>query len=277
MKWAVGVFGSIGVAAWRAIVAAGTLGILWLLFQRGRLWPFGYKDVGALVMLAGFGYATPWAVQTYVIQHAVEFDIHSSTFVGMMVAFAPPFIVMARVPLLGVYPTKQELIGVFGGLMLMGLLFRAELTHGMPLMLVVLGMVTPASFAWAQTYIKRRFPDVSAIALRMTLMVMAGIILLPISRPDLIVIDVRFFPAVFWLFLLGALTTGIAGVLLIRLIQTRGPLYSGMVAYIIPSIAIIVGWFDGEQIDLSQIIIMLGVFVMVSLVQTGGTKIKATG
>lgn len=274
IKWTVGVFGSEGVVAWRGIVGGCALGIFWLLYHQSNPWPFGYRDIGALVMLAGFGYAIPWGLSSYVINHAQEFDIHSSSFVGMMTAFGPPIIVIIRIPLLGIYPTKRELIGVLGGLIFMGLLFRTELTHGMPITLVALGVISPVCFAWSQTYIKQRFSKVSAIALRMTLVFLAGIVLLPISRPDQIVIDERFFPAMLWLILLGVVTTGIGGAILFRLIQTRGPLYSGMVAYIIPSIAIIAGWFDGEQIDLLQILIMLGVFVMVALVQSSGTKFK---
>jgi drug/metabolite transporter (DMT)-like permease len=56
--------------------------------------------------------------------------------------------------------------------------------------------------------------------------------------------------------------------MLVRLVQDRGPLFAGMVTYVVPVIALFWGWQTGESITLVQVLAMMGVLAMVALVQS---------
>src|SRR5690606_13084271 len=72
----------------------------------------------------------------------------------------------------------------------------------------------------------------------------------------------------FYLLLLGPLGSGLCIVMLVRLVQDRGPLFAGMVTYVVPIIALFWGWQTGEPITLVQVLAMMGVLAMVALVQS---------
>jgi drug/metabolite transporter (DMT)-like permease len=69
---------------------------------------------------------------------------------------------------------------------------------------------------------------------------------------------------------LGILGTGFAVLLVIWLIVTEGPLFAGMVTYVVPTLALVWGAIDGEVITGRQLAAMAGVLAMVALVQFGG-------
>ena len=73
--------------------------------------------------------------------------------------------------------------------------------------------------------------------------------------------------AITCLVVLGVVGTGVSLVVFTRLVQTKGPLFAGMVAYIIPVIAILLGYFDGEKVSELQLVAMAGILVMEGLVQ----------
>ena len=66
---------------------------------------------------------------------------------------------------------------------------------------------------------------------------------------------------------LGVFGTGIALLCFTIMIQRRGPLFAGMVTYVIPVIALIAGAVDGEYISPLQIIAIVGILLMVAIVQ----------
>ena len=74
---------------------------------------------------------------------------------------------------------------------------------------------------------------------------------------------------------LGILGTGFAVLLVIWLIVTKGPLFAGMVTYVVPTLALVWGAVDGEVITTRQLLAMAGVLGMVALVQTGGAVAEA--
>ena len=47
----------------------------------------------------------------------------------------------------------------------------------------------------------------------------------------------------------------------------RGPLWAGMVGYIIPIVALMWGWIDGEPVRGEQLLALLGIFIALALVQ----------
>jgi drug/metabolite transporter (DMT)-like permease len=63
------------------------------------------------------------------------------------------------------------------------------------------------------------------------------------------------------------LSTGIATLMFLRMVQDQGPLFAGMVTYVIPLVALAWGQFDGERLTTLQIAAISGVLAMVALVQ----------
>jgi drug/metabolite transporter (DMT)-like permease len=75
--------------------------------------------------------------------------------------------------------------------------------------------------------------------------------------------------AVLCLVILGILCTAVATAMFYTLVQGHGPLYAGMVTYIIPCISMLAGHLIGETITMRQVGAMGGILLMVALVQTG--------
>mgnify|MGYP007073208418 CR=1 FL=1 len=71
--------------------------------------------------------------------------------------------------------------------------------------------------------------------------------------------------SVAWLSIIG---TGISGAVFVHLLHKRGPLYAGMVSYLIPIVALGWGVFDKEHVTLRQTLAVLVVLSMVALVQS---------
>ena len=99
-------------------------------------------------------------------------------------------------------------------------------------------------------------------------LLLTAMLLTPVSiAVETIAVNEAFWTALGALAILGVICTGIATFLFFKLIHHRGPLFAGMVAYIIPCLAIIIGWLDHEQINTGQLAAIFGVFAMVGLVQ----------
>ncbi len=67
--------------------------------------------------------------------------------------------------------------------------------------------------------------------------------------------------------MLGVLGTGLATYGFYRLIQRHGPLFAGMVTYLIPLGAVAWGWLDRERVTGLQVAALVGVLAMVLVVQ----------
>ena len=63
------------------------------------------------------------------------------------------------------------------------------------------------------------------------------------------------------------LGTGLATALFYRLIQDRGPLYAGMVTYVIPVEALLLGRLDGEAVSGLQVVALAVILASVAVVQ----------
>lgn len=266
MKRAMLSFDFISVGAGRVIFGAAVLAVLWLL--RRQRWPLRWQDLAPLTGLAAAAYSIPFCIQPYVIEKVEAAAGHGSAFAGMIVSLVPLLTVIVSVPLLKVYPTKRQLLGVIGGLVCVAFLFADELSQGVPLQYLLLGSVSPLCYATGNAYIKRRFHHVSSLALALSSMGLTGLILAPLSAAfGKISVNAVFWPSLGYLAVLGVVGTGVSTYLFYVLIHRHGPLYAAMVAYIIPCLAIGVGWLDGEQITAGQLGAILGIFAMVALVQ----------
>ncbi len=273
MKYAEPVFGAMGVGAMRQWAGAATLAVIWL--AQGRRWPVRRADLPAVALLAVLGYALPFAMQPHVIGRVEESAGHGGAFGGMMVGFVPLLTILVSIPLLRIYPMRRQLIGVVGGLVCLVLLFGAELDLGVPIGLLLLGVLSPLGYATTNTLIKRRFSDADPTGLAMTAMAFGAAYLTAPALLDLPQqIDKSFWIALAAVGVLGVACTGLAMAIFYRLIQRRGPLYAGMVTYVVPCLALAVGWLDDEQIKEQQVLAMAGVLVMVALVQSRAGELR---
>ena len=267
MKWALLAFGPIGVGAGRVLCGAAVLWLMWLLRRKSR-WPLVWVDLPALALLIAIAFCIPFCVQPYVLGLVEATAGHGSAFVGLVIVFVPLFTVIVSIPLLRVYPTKLQLVGIIGGLLFIALLFADEVLHNVPLRYLLLGLVPPFCYSLGNTYIKRRFQHVPPMVLALAALSATGLVLTPLSAAvETVTVDARFWQAAAALAVLGVVCTGLATHWFYTLIQRRGPLYAGMVTYIVPCLAIFIAWLDAERITGGQIVAILGVLAMVALVQ----------
>lgn len=276
MKFGLAAVGPIGVAAVRVATGAAALAVLWRWSRRP--WPFTRRDAAPLLFVSLFGYALPFVVQPHVIGVIDRHSGHGSSFTGMMVGLVPLMTIAVSVPMLGVYPSMRQLVGVVGGLGFMVLLFWDEVRHGVAVSDLLLASVTPITYGVCNTYVKRRFQDVPAVAIVLVTLSVSTLVLAPMAAIEGVrdVSGVAMAKALGALLALGAICTGVAGFLFYKLIQSQGPLFAGMVAYIIPCVSLLLGWLAGESIAPMQLIALAGIFLMVALVQLGSGTPRQT-
>jgi len=253
-------YGSMDVAFFRVLSGAAGLG-LYLLARRAK-WPFTRADAIALFMLALFGYAVPFWIQPFVITYT------TSGFVGMLVAFVPLLTIVVSIPMLGIRPTRRQVLGVVGGLACMAAIFGDQLRFDAPAWVIVLGLATPLTYAVTNTYVRQRFHQAPPLMLTAVGMAVASVIIAPLAAVvDPINVNEYFLVATLCLAVLGIIGTGLATSLFYILIRDHGPLYASMVTYVIPCVSLLVGWLDGERVTPVQIVALVGILFMVSMVQ----------
>ncbi len=263
MKKADAAFGPLSIGAGRLLFAMVALGLVWFFRQRRR-WPFGLADLPALGLLALLGFIWPFVVQPYLIG-----KYQNSSFIGIMPALVPLLTIAASVPLLRVHPTARQLAGVVIGLACMVLLVGDGLDRAMAWPDLLMALSVPACYATANTFLKRRFGNVPATALTFAAMALSALVVAPLAaatepvRAD----GATLAWSVAALAQIGILGTGASILMFYILVQTRGPLYAGMVTYIIPLGAMAWGWLDAERISVVQVGAVVAILCMVAVVQ----------
>ena len=278
MERATHAFGPVGVGIGRLAGGASVLAIVWWL-QRERH-RVTASDFARIVGVALVGTALPFVVQPYCLAQGFG---HS--YFGMLVALTPLATIIVSVPMLGVWPNMRQLVGVLGGFGCMLLILQDGSERGMPRGLLALAVTVPLSYALGNTYLKWKLAHVHAVPLTTLLLATAAAWLVPLELMPSLMEQLQlsgpthpqdWAPAIGALAVLGILGTGVAILLFIDLVQTRGPLFAGMVTYVVPVLAIMWGALDGETITRRQLAAMAGVLVMVALVQLGGGRAEVS-
>lgn len=268
MKIAGNFFGEFSISSIRVFLGAIVLLPLWKILPLKR----GLKkgEFKHLFMVSLLGYALPFAIIVYLIKKT-----GNSSFIGMMTAFVPLFTMLLITLFLKKKQTKNEWIGVVGGLVFLGILSWDVLHRGFSLNLLLLACVSPFIFASCNIYIKTFTAGIDSLKLACLSMLLAGFLLLiPALMFETVKTGEGFAQASVALFVLGILGTGLGGAAFFKLIHDEGPLYAGMVNYVIPIIALLFGWFDGEFISLVQMLCLAGILVMIYLVNFKKEKLK---
>jgi len=277
MDRALGAMGPLDVGVIRLLLGAAVLGIYWLFTaKRTHLTAAHWAHILLVAFLAN---ALPFVVQPYLLSQGFG---HS--FFGMMVALVPLATILISIPMLGLWPTWRQVVGVLGGFVCIAALMHDGSLRGMSTNLLALAVTVPVVYAFGNTYIRWKLNDLPAVPLTALFLGLGGFMLLPLELlPGTLTQFGAARPAQphNWPVALGAIAflgvvgTGLCILLFIRLIQSQGPLFAGMVTYIIPVIALLWGWIDKEQITQQQTFAIAGVLAMVALVQWGAAEKEA--
>lgn len=265
------VFGPVEIAIWRLFSGAAVVGVFWWLKQRD--FRLQRRDWLAMIFASLAFTAPPQVVQAYVLSQGFG---HS--FFGTMVAAIPLLTILVSVPMLGILPTGRELVGVLGGLICMSLLLDDGFDRGMSWGLLALTFLIPLSSALSNTFIQWKLRHVPAAPLTTVLLVASGVALVPLQLSPQALSELHIAGpvtatvtpvAIFYLFLLGVVASGLSTLVFVWLVLKQGPLFAGMTTYVVPVIALLWGTFDHETISPRQMVAIAGVLAMVALVQSG--------
>lgn len=266
MKKASIAFGPISIAALR--VTCGTIILVIAIKLVKGTWDLKKKHIFSIALLSLTGNIYPYSI----IPHLVS--LYGSSFLGMMVGFVPIMTIFISIPMLKERPSKVQMVGVIGGLLCLVIICSDGLSRGIPLSALILAATAPLSFSFANTYIKRNMPDISPLSLTCAMLAFSSIVMLPVAAIlEPVNISNGFGTAIFSIAVLGVLCTGIATYMFILLLQKRGPLFAGMVTYVIPVVAIIWGWIDSEYISMMQLAAIAGIILSLAMVQSKKTFI----
>lgn len=264
------VFGPLTIALARLWGGAIVLAVV-LLWSKVRA-EVDVKTLGKILVVGFLGNAFPFVLQPWLLQQGVD---HS--FLAMFVPFTPLLTIVASVPMLGIRPTWQQGLGVLGGLALLVWMSGDASKHNLNPALLPLVLTVPLSYAIGNTFLRKHLQQVPSLVVSTCMLAIAGLIILPLmvaevtrqppsGTPD------EWTTAIGALLILGPLGTGLCIGLFVQLVQDRGPLFAGMVTYVVPLIALGWGYRDKEVITSSQLIVIAGVLLMVALVQSSNPE-----
>lgn len=272
-------FGAAEIGFGRVASATALLSILWIVVDRRQR--LRWRDVPTIASIGVLANAYPYVVQPTLIASGFG---HS--FFGMTVAFAPLLTILVSIPMLGIRPTGRQMLGVLGGLVFVFLLMYDGNLRGIHLGMLATAVSVPLSYAIGNTWMRRSLNDADPTPLAVLMLLVSSVVLGTIvAIPDLQErIGVgppeareNFTTAATALGVLGALGTGACIWAFVRMIQTRGPLFAGMVTYVVPVIAMLWGVLDNETITTRQLIAIAGILSMVTLVQAPSKEADDTG
>jgi len=264
MKKASLAFTPLGVGAGRVVGGAVVLAAIWWI-SRLR-WTLTKRDIGPVLFVVLVGYAWPYALQPLLVER------HGSAFIAMTVSFVPLATIVVSIPWLGVWPTARQLLGVGGGLVCMGALAADGLNRRVPPADLLLAASVPLSYALANCCIRRQLRHLTSLELSLGSLALASVVLVPLAfavpgKTNTDGNDLSL--AISSLVVLGVLGTGVGTYLFNRLIREQGPLFAGMVTYLVPVGALAWGWIDQEKVTALQLTALAGVLAMVAIVQVG--------
>lgn len=266
--------GPVEIGVTRLLTAAAALGLIWW-FKRD-VYRLDRRFIGPILFSALVANVPPYVTQPYVLAQGFG---HS--FFGVAVAAIPLLTILMSIPMLGVWPTWRQMLGVIGGLACLWFVVDDCFDRGMTWGILALAAVVPITAAFNNTFVKLKLSGAQSLPVTAVMLGSAGLMLLPLElyRPAITALDLAgpaqpVFTPMFWLyfFMLGVVATGFSTVAFFYMVFKQGPLFAGMTTYVVPMMAMAWGLFDHEPISNRQLVAMAGVFAMVGLVQSGTTR-----
>lgn len=265
-------FGPLTIGAIGTLGGATVLALIW--WRQGLAARFRRAHFPALVVVVCIGFAWPFYVQPYLI------GIIGHGYVGCMLCLVPIATIVVAIPILGQRPTRVQVLGVTGGLIFLLALFWDGLDRRASVAQLLLTASVPVSYAVSNSVIKRSFSDIPPVALACVGMGLASILLAPLAIRYESVAPVAprtLVGATVALALLVIFSRGIATVLFFTLIHVRGPLFAGMVSYVIPVVVLLWSRLDGENVTPRQVMAVAGTLALVAVVQTDIARVARAG
>jgi drug/metabolite transporter (DMT)-like permease len=263
--------GPVAIAVCRLLGGALVLSIYWLwVREKVRI---TRSDGWHIFVVAVLANAFPFVIQPYTMIQAGE-----HAYFGMMVALVPLATILVSIPMLKLWPTRRQLIGVLGGIICMALAVQDGSARGISPGLLILALTVPLTYALGNAYVKWKLDHLPALPLTTLFLALGGLMLLPLQlSPETLAALKLGGPAnphdwplaIASIAFLSAVGTGIAILLFVQLIKNQGPLFAGMVTYVVPVLALFWGQYDNERLTSTQLLAIGGVLAMVALVQWG--------
>jgi drug/metabolite transporter (DMT)-like permease len=263
--------GPVEIGIWRLLLGSGALFAIWC-WKRNQ-YRLSRQDVCWILFSALVANVPPYVTQPYVLSQG-----YGHSFFGVAVAAVPLLTILMSIPMLGIWPTKRQLLGVIGGLVCLWFVVEDGFDRGMSIGLLALAAVVPITASFNNNLIKLKLPHTQPLPLTAVMLGAAGVMLMPLEfcTPAIKALDLagpvnpELTPlTIGYLVVLGVVATGISTVAFFYMVLQRGPLFAGMTTYVVPMLALAWGQFDRETISLRQLAAMAGVLVMVGIVQSG--------
>lgn len=276
MDRSVAVFSPVATSLWRMFFAAIVVTVIALIRKKSLSLPRKFWLPVALI--GGLFYVIPNVIQPYVMSQGLDHGV-----MGSIVVFVPLMTILVSIPILKVFPSSRATLGVLGGLVCFGVLAFDSESRGVDRWLVILALGAPLFNALSNTLYKKFLQGFPVLPMTVWTQVAGCVTMLTISLatdPAGIIgmgetanpHNVSWMTAAISVLLLGVFATGIALMLFNFIIVREGPLFAGMVTYVVPLGAIIISSLDGEQVNSLQISAVLGALTMVALVQYRGAS-----
>ncbi|QQE13641.1 DMT family transporter [Planctomycetota bacterium] len=286
MKYASVVFEPLTVGGGRVMGGAiflalmlGTVGCLKKRRERGvrfgviakKRVRFMWKRHGLGLLIPAFiGLGYPFAMQPYLIG-----KYENSSFFGMMMCLVPVLTICASVVMLGVWPRIREIVGVIGGGVGIWMLFGDAVERDITILDFCFAVSVPLCYAVSNTFVKKKLGELPPAVLGAWALGLAGIVILPLglgSETMTMGTGLQITWAVMCILILGVIGSGLAMWMMYEMVQKRGPLFAGMVTYLVCGFAVIWGWVDGEEVTSGQLVALVVIWAMVALVQWPAKK-----
>lgn len=266
--------GPVSIAMCRMLGGALVLGLFWRLTGlRVQIRRVEWFHIFMVALLAN---ALPFVIQPYTM---IQADEHG--YFGMMVALVPLATILVSIPMLNVWPSRRQLVGVLGGMVCMAFAVQDGSARGISTWLLVLALSVPIVYALGNTYVKWKLSHLPALPVTTLFLALGGLILLPLQCSPATLAALQLggpaephdWPlAIGSIVVLSVFGTGIGILLFVQLIKHQGPLFAGMVTYVIPVMALFWGQFDKERLTTTQLFAIGGVLAMVAFVQWGAAS-----
>lgn len=248
------------------IASGSTFGgavVLWIFWAMGReTWQIRRQHLLPLAFVSLFGFMWPYSISPFLITRI------GHGFIGMMVSLVPVLTIVVSIPILRVFPSRKQLAGVLVGVFCIALMVIDGLDRTAQPFFLALAVSVPIFYAISNTLVQKSFKEIPSILLAAIFLTSTTVFLTPLALVvEEVTIDENFKIAVAAIIFLAVFARGIGMLLLYSLIKRKGPLFAGMVTYVIPLEVLMWSWFDNELITLLQISAIVIVLLMVGIVQ----------
>lgn len=198
-----------------------------------------------------------------------ETEIDSAT-TGILNSLTPLITLLLGVLTFGILVQKRQVLGVFIGLLGSGLIVYSGFVNHPEQNYFYAFLVLIACFCYALNVnlIKKYLSDLNSLSITAgnfaILIVPASLILLSTDFTEVVnSSEVRY--SMLFILILGVLGTGIANIIFFKLIQISSPVFATSVTYLIPIVACLWGFLDGELLSPFQLIgafvVLIGVYL----------------